>query len=68
MNKNFQKPSLTSCGYKNKIDQPGQMERSQFSTKIFTVIFANSILDDSSSHKISEGIIKNSYLELNKIL
>ena len=40
-----------------KIDQQGQMKRSQFSIKILGVNFGKSILDNSNWDKISEGII-----------
>ena len=48
--------------YRNRTDQPGQMELSQFYIKILGVNFGNSILDDSSRDKISEGTIKKIYI------
>ena len=48
--------------YRNRTDQPGQMELSQFCIKILGVNFGNSILDDSNRDKISEGTIKKIYI------
>ena len=56
---NFSKSQgLWAGAYENRIDQPGQMEWSQFLIKISGVNFANSILDNSNWDKTSEGIIK----------
>ena len=49
-------------------NQPGQMEWSQFSIKILRVTFGKSILNNSNWDKISEGIIKNPYLEQSETL
>ena len=44
------------------------MEWSQFSIKILRVTFGKSILNNSNWDKISEGIIKNPYLEQSETL
>ena len=44
--------------YKNRIDQPGTIEWSQFSIKMVGVNFGNSILDNSNWDKKSESITK----------
>ena len=54
--------ALWAGAYKNRIDQSGQMEWSQFSIKIIGVSFVNSILDNSNWDKISEGIIKKIHI------
>ena len=48
--------------YKNRIDQPGQMEWSQFFIKTLEVNFGNSIVDNSNQDKISEGKIKKIHI------
>ena len=48
--------------YKNRTDQPVQMESSQFCIKILGVNFGNSIFDNSNRDKISEGTIKKIYI------
>ena len=53
---------LWAGAYKSKIDQPGQMEWSQFSIKYLGVNFGNSILDNSNWDKINESIRKIIYI------
>ena len=56
---NFSKSQALWVGaYKNRINEPGQIEWSQFSMKILGVKFGNSILDNSYWDKISEGVLK----------
>ena len=55
---NFSKSRVLWAGaYQNRINQQGQMKRSQSSIKILGVNFGKSILDNSNWDKISEGII-----------
>ena len=60
---NFSKSQALWAGaYENRIDQPGQMEWPQFSIKIIGVNFANSVLDNSSCDKTSQGITKKTHI------
>ena len=54
------KQVLWAGAYKNRIDQPGQIEWSQFFIEILGVNFDNSFLHNSNWGKISEGIIRKS--------
>ena len=53
---------LWAGAYKNKIGQPGTIERSQFFIKILGSNFGNSILNNSNRHKISESITKKTFI------
>ena len=65
----FKSQALWAGAYKNRIDQPGQMELPQFSIKILGVNFGNSILDSFNWDNISEAIIKKTpYLEQSETL
>ena len=44
----FKSQTLWSVAYKNRIDQPGQMEWPQFFIKILGINFGNSIFDNSN--------------------
>ena len=54
----FKSQALWDGAYKNRTDQPGQIEWPKCSIKIQGVNFGSSILDNSNWNKIYEGIIK----------
>ena len=60
--------ALWAGAYKNRIDQPGQIEWSKFSIKILGVNFGISILYNSNWEKIRKSIIKNTYREKSETL
>ena len=65
----FKSQALRTGAYENRIDQPGQMEWSQFSIKLLGFNSGNSILDNSNWDNISEDIIKkNPYLKQSETL
>ena len=59
--RNFSKSRALWTGTcKSRINQPEQMEWSQFSIKNLVINFGNSILNNYNWDKISEGTVKKS--------
>ena len=54
----FKYQALWARAYKYRSDQPGQIEWTQFPTKIIGVNFVNSVPDNSKWDNVSEGTIK----------
>ena len=64
----FKSQTLWAGACENRIDQAGKIGWSQFSIKIPVANFGNSILDKPNWDKISEGIIKKTYMEQSETL
>ena len=58
----FQSQALWAGAYKNRTNQPRQIEWAQFFIKILGANFGNYILDNSNLDKIIEGRIKKIHI------